>query len=122
MDRGIEDWLASGRPVSTFETASIEDMTNWIMNGERMVLLDARGDHEWAAGHAPGAVHIYLPDIPARASELPPDAPVAVYCAAGYRAGIATSLLEQAGLKRVIHISAQFDDWAKAHLAKEVAV
>lgn len=122
MVNGMDDWLASGRGVSTFETASIDDLTNWILSGERMTLLDARDDREWAAGHAPGAVHIYLPDIPARASEIPLDAPVAVYCAAGYRAGIATSLLEQAGLKRVIHISAQFEDWANAHLAKEVAV
>jgi rhodanese-related sulfurtransferase len=44
-----------------------------------------------------------------------------VHCGVGYRAGIAASLLEQAGLTRIIHVNAPFDDWAgKLHLAETV--
>ena len=35
------------------------------------VLLDVREQDEWDAGHAPGAVHIPLGDLPARVGELP---------------------------------------------------
>jgi 3-mercaptopyruvate sulfurtransferase SseA len=34
-------------------------------------LLDVREDDEWAAGHAPGAVHVRLRDLAARFGELP---------------------------------------------------
>jgi rhodanese-related sulfurtransferase len=41
-----------------------------------------------------------------------------VHCASGYRAGIAASLLEQAGLKRIIHVNGQYSDWDRLHLAE----
>jgi len=81
-------------------------------------VVDARDEHEWVAGHVPGAIHIYVPDVPHRASEIPHDAPVAVHCASGYRAGIAASLLEQAGLKRIIHVNGEYSDWDRLHLAQ----
>src|SRR6266508_243880 len=71
-----------------------------------------------AAGDVAGAVHIYVPDVPHRADEIPREAPVAVHCASGYRAGIAASLLEQAGLKRIIHVNGEYSDWDRLHLAE----
>jgi hydroxyacylglutathione hydrolase len=56
--------------------------------------------------------------VPARAGEIPHDAPVAVHCASGYRAGIAASLLEQAGLKRILHVHGEYSDWDRLHLAQ----
>jgi hydroxyacylglutathione hydrolase len=121
LDGGMDAWAASGRPQSTFETADIEDLAAWIISGEVMTILDARDDHEWADGHAPGAVHMYVPDIPHHAAEIPAGAPVAVHCGVGYRAGIAASLLEQAGLKRIIHVNAPYEDWAgRLHLAETI--
>ena len=118
LDGGMEAWEASGRSLTEFETADIEDMAGWILNGEPMTVIDARDDHEWAEGHVPGAVHMYVPDIPHHASEIARDAPVAVHCEAGYRAGIAASLLEQAGLNKVIHVNGRYRDWTRLHLAE----
>lgn len=118
LDGGIDAWQSSGRPVSTFETKDVEDMAEWILSAEPMTVVDARDEHEWAAGHVPGAVHMYVPDVPYRANEIPVDAPVAVHCASGYRAGIAASLLEQAGLKRIIHVNGPYSDWDRLHLAE----
>jgi len=121
LDGGVDAWTASGRDLSTFETADIEDLGAWIISGEVMTILDARDDHEWADGHVPGAVHMYVPDIPHHASEIPTVAPVAVHCGVGYRAGIAASLLEQAGLHRITHVNAEYEDWAgRLHLAETV--
>jgi hydroxyacylglutathione hydrolase len=121
LDGGMEAWEASGRALSTFETAGIEDMARWIISGEEVTVVDARDDHEWGSGHVPGAIHMYVPDVPHHAEDLPRHAPVAVHCGVGYRAGIAASLLEQAGLTRIIHVNAAFDDWAgKLHLAETV--
>src|SRR3989449_3038544 len=120
LDGGIEAWQSSGREVSTFETIDVEDMAQWVLSAEPMTVVDTRDEHEWVAGHVPGAVHMYVPDVPLRADEIPRDAPVAVHCASGYRAGIAASLLEQAVLKRIIHVNGEYSDWDRLHLAESV--
>ena len=118
FDGGMDAWRASGRDLSSFETVDVEDMAQWVLSAEPMTVVDARDEHEWASGHVPGAVHMYVPDVPSRAPEIPHDAPVAVHCASGYRAGIAASLLEQAGLKRIIHVNGEYSDWDRLHLAQ----
>lgn len=114
----MDAWEASGHELSTFETVVIEDMAEWIISAEPMTVIDSRDEHEWASGHVPGAIHMYVPDVPHRVDEIPRDAPVAVHCASGYRAGIAASLLEQAGLKRIIHVNGEYSDWDHLHLAE----
>ena len=118
LDGGMDAWSASGREISTFETVDVEDMAAWILSAEPMTVVDVRDEHEWSAGHVPGAVHIYVPDVPYRTDEIPREAPVAVHCASGYRAGIAASLLEQGGLKTIIHVNGPYSDWDRLHLAE----
>ena len=118
LDGGMDAWRSSGRDASSFETVDVEDMAEWILSAEPMTVIDARDEHEWATGHVPGAVHMYVPDVPHRAHEIPAAAPVAVHCASGYRAGIAASLLEQAGLKRIIHVNGEYSEWDRLHLAE----
>ncbi|HEX3823204.1 MAG TPA: rhodanese-like domain-containing protein [Mycobacteriales bacterium] len=61
-----------------------------------VVLLDVREPDEWAAGHAPGALHVPLGEVPTRFAELPRDADVVVVCHGGGRSARATAwLLEQ---------------------------
>ena len=118
LDGGVDAWRASGRELSTFETVDVEDMAEWVLSAEPMTVVDVRDEHEWVSGHVPGALHVYVPDVPLRAGEIPYDAPVAVHCASGYRAGIAASLLEQAGLTRIIHVNGEYSDWDRLHLAE----
>ena len=118
LDGGMDAWKSSGRELSTFETKDVEDMAEWILSAEPMTVVDTRDEHEWTAGHVPGAVHLYVPDVAYHAGEIPTEAPVAVHCASGYRAGIAASLLEQAGLKRIIHVNGPYSDWDRLHLAE----
>lgn len=118
LEGGIDAWREAGREVSSFETVDVEDMAQWVLSAEPMTVVDTRDEHEWVAGHVPGAVHMYVPDVPFRAGEIPKEAPVAVHCASGYRAGIAASLLEQAGLARIIHVNGEYSDWDRLHLAE----
>ncbi|MBS1886564.1 MAG: rhodanese-like domain-containing protein [Actinobacteria bacterium] len=60
-------------------------------------LVDVRADHEWEAGHLPGAIHIALPELPARAGELDKDRAVIFYCRGGNRSSMATTALAEAG-------------------------
>ncbi len=118
LDGGMDAWRSSGRDLTTFETRDVEDMAQWVLSAEPMTVIDARDEHEWSAGHVPGALHMYVPDVAHRAGEIPHDAPVAVHCASGYRAAIAASLLEQAGLTRIIHVNGEYSEWDRLHLAE----
>jgi hydroxyacylglutathione hydrolase len=118
LDGGVDAWRSSGRELSTFDTVDVEDMATWVLSAEPMTVVDVRDEHEWASGHVPGALHLYVPDVPFRAGEISHDDPVAVHCASGYRAGIAASLLEQAGFARIIHVNGEYSDWDRLHLAE----
>ncbi len=70
------------------------------------VLLDVREPDEWAAGHAPGAVHIPLGSLPSRLHDLPEllgggDGPVAVTCRSGGRSSRAVAWLASQGVDAV---------------------
>ncbi len=117
LDGGMDAWTASGRDLTTFETAEVADLASWILSAEPMTVVDARSEDEWVHGHVPGAVRMPVPDISHHAHELPREAPVAVHCGVGYRAAIAASLLEQAGLRRIIHVIGPYSDWDRLHLA-----
>ncbi|MFI0898457.1 rhodanese-like domain-containing protein [Streptomyces sp. NPDC020983] len=69
----------------------------------RALLLDVREAEEWAAGHAPGAVHAPLSGLTAGGA-LPPAAqgrPLAVICRSGHRSQYAATLLAQQGADAV---------------------
>jgi rhodanese-related sulfurtransferase len=62
------------------------------------VVLDVREDDEWAAGHAPNAIHIPLAELPSRLGELPDgDEPLPVVCRSGGRSSQAVTWLSQQG-------------------------
>ncbi|MDQ6918443.1 MAG: MBL fold metallo-hydrolase [Candidatus Dormibacteraeota bacterium] len=119
LEGGVDTWREAGLPVSSFETAEIEDLATWILSAEPMTVIDTRDESEWSHGHVPGAVHLYVPDVALHAGEIPRDAPVAVHCASGYRAAIAASILEQAGFERIIHVAGPWSDWDRLHLATD---
>jgi rhodanese-related sulfurtransferase len=76
-------------------------------------MLDVREDDEWAAGYAPGARHIPLGQLGARAAEVPRDETVYVICRSGHRSGQATQALAAAGWEAV-NVAGGMQDWAAA--------
>jgi rhodanese-related sulfurtransferase len=79
------------------------------------VLLDVREQDEWDAGHAPGAVHIPLGELPSRLDELPdPDAgTLAVACRGGGRSSRAVAWLTQQGFD-VANLDGGMKAWESA--------
>ena len=60
------------------------------------VLLDVREDGEWAAGHAPRALHIPLGSVTSRLGELP-EGDLYVVCRSGGRSAQAVAWLNRNG-------------------------
>jgi rhodanese-related sulfurtransferase len=76
-------------------------------------LLDVREDDEWAAGHAPDAVHVRLGELGTRVAELPHDREVYVICRSGTRSAYAAQTLAGGGLSAV-NVSDGMTGWAVA--------
>ena len=76
-------------------------------------LLDVREDGEWTAGHAPGAMHMPMGQVAARAGEIPHDQTVYVICRSGGRSGRVASALAGAGWQAV-NVAGGMQDWAAA--------
>ncbi|MEV6928355.1 rhodanese-like domain-containing protein [Dactylosporangium sp. NPDC051485] len=77
-------------------------------------LLDVREDDEWAAGHAPGAVHVPMMQIPAFIDDIPEDRDVVVVCRAGGRSAQVVAFLQQNGRDRTINLDGGMQSWASA--------
>ena len=93
---GMKAWDNAGYPFEQVRQISVHELHG--ANGQ-MQVLDVRTDREWKGGHVPGARHIVVPQLSQHTGELDKAKPTAVYCASGYRASIATSILKKAGFK-----------------------
>ena len=69
------------------------------------VLLDVRSAAEFGPGHLPGALNIPHTELRQRLGEIPPDHPLLVYCASGFRSYLALRLLRQSGWPDVRSLS-----------------
>jgi DMSO/TMAO reductase YedYZ molybdopterin-dependent catalytic subunit/rhodanese-related sulfurtransferase/glyoxylase-like metal-dependent hydrolase (beta-lactamase superfamily II) len=79
-------------------------------------LVDVRNPGETAAGTLPGAREIPLPVLTDSLAALDLTAPVVVYCASGYRSGIAASVLLDAGFADVSDLLGGYGAWDGAGL------
>lgn len=77
------------------------------------VLLDVREDDEWQLGHAPGARHIPMGEVPARMAEIPADAELYVICHLGGRSQRVADYLVRNGYQPV-NVSGGMSAWAGA--------
>ncbi|WP_250031785.1 rhodanese-like domain-containing protein [Paractinoplanes maris] len=80
--------------------------------GDDAYLLDVREPDEWTAGHAPGAHHVPMMEIPARMAEVPADAEVVVVCRSGGRSGQVVSYLMGNGWDNVRNLDGGMQTWA----------
>ncbi|WP_433053822.1 rhodanese-like domain-containing protein [Dactylosporangium sp. CS-033363] len=86
-------------------TASVGDIA------EDAYLLDVREDDEWAAGHAPGAVHVPMMQIPASLGDIPTDRDVFVVCRVGGRSAQVVAFLQQNGVDNAINVGGGMQSW-----------
>ncbi len=79
-------------------------------------LVDVREDHEWAAGHASGAIHLgkgiierdIEANFPDKGTEL------ILYCGGGYRSALAADVLQSMGYTKVLSMAGGWKAWKES--------
>ena len=89
------------------------DLAESLLDGDAVTVVDVRQEREWAAGHIPGAIHALPDTMPALAATLDSSTPVAVHCVSGHRSSVAVSLLLQAGVTDIWHVTDGPDAWQR---------
>lgn len=92
----------------TVPTVTVPELTGEVY------LLDVREPAEWAAGHAPGAQHLPMHELPGRLAEVPTDREVVVVCRVGNRSGQVVQFLVEQGWQNVRNLAGGMLDWVAA--------
>lgn len=108
---GMSEWDTEGLPIQKVPQVSVHEVR---ADGDGMQLLDVRAPDEWEGGHIPGATHYFVGDMYESLPDLDRKKPVATYCATGYRASLAASLLQAEGFEEVHSIPGSWKAWTSA--------
>jgi hydroxyacylglutathione hydrolase len=111
---GIVAWYKSGREIGTTGVCSVKNLKEQLDSGTPFV-LDVRDiRNRRAVGHIRNSHHIYVGELPMHLHEIPKDQPVFVYCDAGFKAGIAASILAQNHYSEVTNVLGGMTAWKQA--------
>jgi rhodanese-related sulfurtransferase len=83
-----------------------------------VVLVDVREPYEWEAGRIPGARHIEIERLAARADEVPSDKPVVFQCRLGVRSAMAMQAFRASGWD-AYHLGGGIQRWVDEGLPIE---
>ncbi len=114
----LDAWREAGHPAESYMRVTPVQIADKVAAGE-VTVIDVRNDHEWQAGHIPGARHLMLGYLPERVSEIPTEKPVLVQCQSGARSAIGASILQAKGIANVLNLAGGITAWAAAGLPVE---
>lgn len=97
------DWAVDG--LETTAVGSFAEVPAALAAGD--LLVDVRRNSEYRHAHIEGALHVPLHELLARMHELPRSRRIWVHCESAYRASIAVSVMQAAGLD-VVMVSEPF--------------
>jgi len=110
---GMKAWEVAALPMDTVEQVHVDRLRELQEEGG-VTILDVRTRREWEAGHVPGARHYYVADMKDRIDGLDKSSHYVAYCASGYRASIASSLMQARGFKQVSNVPGSWQAWSEA--------
>jgi rhodanese-related sulfurtransferase len=88
------------------------------LDKDDIVLIDVREPYEWAAGRIPGATHIEIERLAARADEVPTDRPIVFHCRLGVRSAMAMQAFRASGWD-AYHLGCGIQRWVNEGLPLE---
>lgn len=111
LSGGMTAWENKGLPMKKLPQVTVQEIRKDFDSAK---ILDVRSPEEWEQGHIPGAEHHFVPELEENMHSMRKDQPVVTYCATGYRANIAASLLQANGFQHVHNIPGSWEAWTSA--------
>ena len=107
LDGGFEAWENANEPIDLIVEVEADEMAMDIPFDDHMVVLDVRGQTEYADGHVEDAINLPLDEMmdPASMANIKDNDNVYVHCAGGYRSIIASSLLKRQGIHNIRNVT-----------------
>ncbi|MDB5313004.1 MAG: molybdenum cofactor biosynthesis protein MoeB [Gemmataceae bacterium] len=90
-----------------------EQLKKRIDAGEDLFVLDVRNPNEFQICRIPGTVFLPLPELPARAAEVPKNREVIVHCKSGMRSAKAIEFLKGQGYSKLVNLTGGILAWAE---------
>jgi hydroxyacylglutathione hydrolase len=106
--------------LKTVEQVSVEEAKEKTASGE-VQFVDVRSAAEHAGGHAKNTINLPLNSLSREIDRLDPDKPTFVLCQGGYRSSLGTSILENAGFKKIYNVTGGTKAWTNAGFDTEVS-
>ena len=111
---GFPLWTKAAQEIGTLSTCSVQQL-NERRKSVSPFLLDVRDRKNWdSIGHIPGAHHRYVGELASHLDEVPRNRPLAIYCDAGYKGGLAASILARHGYHEVTNVLGGMTAWKRA--------
>lgn len=106
---------------SRIREATVDEVRRKQQAGASFELVDVREDHEWAQGHAAGALHIGRGVLERDIENLAPDLDreIVLYCGGGFRSALAAENLQKMGYRRVFSMAGGIRAWREKGLPEE---
>lgn len=112
----IAEWSRqTKKPLGKIEQIMVTDVVDAVESGQLMV-IDVRGESEFASGHLPNAHNIMLGYVLDGTGDIPTNRPVLFQCKSGFRSSIAAGLLASQGYAHVFNLVGGYDAWQQAGL------
>lgn len=107
--------------LKTIEQISVGEMESLTQTEKGLQFVDVRRAAEHASGHAPRTVNIPLDKLAVEVDKLNPEHPTFVICQGGYRSSLGTSILENAGFRKIYNVTGGTKAWIDAGFQTETS-
>ncbi len=107
--------------VKSVEQVPVEEVRSLTETEKYLQFVDVRRPAEHAGGHAPRTLNFSLDKLSKEIDGLDPETPTYVICQSGYRSSLGTSILENAGFKKVYNVTGGTQAWINAGFDTEVS-
>jgi len=111
---GMKAWENAGLPLERLPQITVHELKRDQENGKHYQVVDVRSPQEFEQGHILGAEHHFVGDMRNRITGLDKEQHIVTYCASGYRASLASSLMQSRGFKSVCNVPGSWKAWREA--------
>lgn len=101
------------------EQITVEETSKLL--GNDIQFVDVRRAAEHTSGHAPKTINLPLDNLANEIDRLDPEKPTYVICLGGYRSSLGTSILENAGFRKIYNVTGGTRAWINAGLETEAS-